>query len=162
MRHVTLASVAPRSKISCCAAFVVAAALGVACRDDTPTTAGYCGEVQRHLDTINAPAIDSTDDIEATLEVYRAVADAAPAAIGPEWEVLIGGLETAATVVPADPASMAQVNDAALAGQPAATRIQQYTLDACGTAIGTPTPTTNPVTMTAPAETDPAETDPDG
>lgn len=152
--------VAPRSKILCCVAFVVTAALGVACSDDTPTTVGYCGQVQLHADTINAPAIDSSDDIEATLEVYRSVADAAPVAIEPEWEVLISGLETAATVVPADPESMARVNDAALAGQPAATRIQQYTLDVCGTAIGSPPPSTNPVTMTAPAATQPTDAEP--
>lgn len=142
----------PRSVLSCCAALALASAL-VSCGDDAPTTAGYCGEIQRNLDAINTPAIDSPDDIEATLGLYRAVASSAPAAIEPEWQVLIDGLETAATVQPADPASLAEVNDAALASQPAATRIQQYTLDVCGTAIGSPPPTTNPVTMTAPPET---------
>lgn len=152
MRHVTLAIVAPRSVLSCFAAVAVTV-LGAACGDEAPSTAGYCGEVQRQLDMINAPSIDSPEDVEATLEVYRTLSDAAPAAIEPEWQVLISGLETAATVVPADPESLARVNDAALAGQPAATRIQQYTLDVCGTAIGTPPPTTNPVTMTIPTGT---------
>ncbi|MEN9507327.1 MAG: hypothetical protein RI958_3253 [Actinomycetota bacterium] len=147
MRHVTLAIVARRPALSCFAAFVVTV-VASACGDDAPSTATYCGEVQQHLDSINTPGISSPEDIEATLEVYRSVADAAPIAIEPEWQVLISGLETAATVVPADPASMTAAKDAALAGQPAATRIQQYTLDVCGTAIGTPPPTTNPVTMT--------------
>lgn len=124
-------------------------ASGVAACGVPPRSAErYCGEVQTRLVVIATPNIATPDDITATLDAYRAVAAQAPAAIEPEWQVMIASLETAATVVPADPASMARVTDAALSSQPAATRIQQYTQETCGTAIGTPPPPTNPVTAT--------------
>ena len=128
---------------------LVLGAGGVAACGEPPRSAErYCGEVQTRLVVIATPNIATPDDITATLDAYRAVAAQAPAAIEPEWQVMISSLETAATVVPADPASMARVTDAALSSQPAATRIQQYTQEICGTAIGTPPPPTNPVTAT--------------
>jgi len=128
---------------------LVLGAGGVAACGEPPRSAErYCGEVQTRLVVIATPNIATPDDITATLDAYRAVAAQAPAAIEPEWQVMIASLETAATVVPADPASMARVTDAALSSQPAATRIQQYTQEICGTAIGTPPPPTNPVTAT--------------
>lgn len=119
-----------------------------ACGEAPRSAERYCGEVQTNLVAIATPNIATPDDITATLDAYRAVAAQAPAAIEPEWQVMISSLETAATVVPNDPASMARVTDAALSSQPAATRIQQYTQQTCGTAIGTPPPPTNPVTAT--------------
>ncbi|MEX0846515.1 MAG: hypothetical protein WD023_01955 [Ilumatobacteraceae bacterium] len=119
-----------------------------ACGEPGRSTERYCGEVQTNLVAIATPAIATPDDVTATLEAYRTVAAQAPAAIEPEWQVMIGSLETAATVVPNDPASMATVTDAALSSQPAATRIQQYTQQTCGIAIGTPPPPTNPATAT--------------
>lgn len=119
-----------------------------ACGEAPRSAERYCGEVQTNLVAIATPNIATSDDITATLDAYRAVAEQAPAAIEPEWQVMISSLETAATVVPNDPASMARVTDAALSSQPAATRIQQYTQQTCGTAIGTPPPPTNPVTAT--------------
>jgi hypothetical protein len=128
---------------------VVAGAGGAtACGAPPRSAERYCGEVQTRLVAIATPNIATPDDITATLDAYRAVAAQAPAAIEPEWQVMIASLETAATVVPADPASMARVTDAALSSQPAATRIQQYTQQTCGTAIGAPPPPTNPVTAT--------------
>lgn len=121
----------------------------VACSDKPDhSLAGYCGQVQTNIDAINAPKIATAADIEATLEMYRAIGERAPAAVEPEWQVLIGSLETAATVVPGDPESVSTANEAALSSQPAATRVQQYTQKNCGTDIGTPTPPTNPVTAT--------------
>lgn len=130
-------------------AMVLVAGVGMAaCGEPARSAERYCGEVQTRLVVIATPNIATPDDITATLDAYRAVAEQAPAAIEPEWQVMIASLETAATVVPADPASMARVTDAALSSQPAATRIQQYTQETCGTAIGTPPPPTNPVTAT--------------
>lgn len=133
-------------------AAVMTAVLGAggvaACGEPARSAERYCGEVQTRLAVIATPNIATPDDVTATLDAYRAVAEQAPAAIEPEWQVMIASLETAATVVPADPASMARVTDAALSSQPAATRIQQYTQETCGTAIGTPPPPTNPVTAT--------------
>ncbi len=135
------------------AALLVALAAG-ACNDaDARSPERYCGAVQDHLAAIATPAISTPEDVERTLDAYRAVAAAAPAAVEPEWQRLVEALETADTVVPSDPASVARVNDAALSSQPAATRVQQYTQQVCGTAIGEPPPTTFPVTITTPAPT---------
>lgn len=130
-------------------AIVVIAAIATACSDDTDRSlAGYCGQVQTNIAAINAPNIATAADIEATIELYRTIGDHAPAAVQPEWQVMIDSLQTAATVVAGDAASVAVANEAALSSQPAATRIQQYTKANCGTDIGTPPPPTNPVTAT--------------
>jgi hypothetical protein len=139
----------------------VLALLVAGCGDPPRSAERYCGEVQTNLVAIATPSIATPDDITATLDAYRSVAAQAPAAIEPEWQVMIASLETAATVVPDDPASMQRVTDAALSSQPAATRIQQYTQQTCGTAIGTPPPPTNPVTVTTlpPDDTTPTTDD---
>jgi hypothetical protein len=121
----------------------------VACSDEPDhSVAGYCTEIQTNIDAINTPKISTASDIVTTLELYRAIGDRAPAAVAPEWQVMIDSLETAATVVPGDLESVATANEVALSSQAAATRIQQYTQKSCGTDIGTPPPPTNPVTAT--------------
>lgn len=131
------------------AAACAAATVVTSCSDGLErSAAAYCGQVQANIVALNTPAISTIDDVTATIELYRSIADRAPAAIEPEWQVMITSLETAATVVPGDAASAQRVTDAALASQPAATRIQQYTQQTCGTDIGTPPPTTYPVTVT--------------
>jgi hypothetical protein len=130
-------------------AAVVAATCVWACSDEPDhSIAGYCGQVQANIDSINAPTIATAADIAATLELYRAIGERAPAAVEPEWQVLIDSLETAATVVPGDAESVATANEVALSSQAAATRVQQYTQKNCGTDIGTPPAPTNPVTAT--------------
>lgn len=122
---------------------------GTACGDEPERTiAGYCSEVQANLGAINTPSIATAADIEATLALYRTIGEHAPAAVEPEWQTMIDSLETAATLVPGDADQLAAVNEAALSSQSAATRIQLYTRDHCGTDVGTPPAPTNPVTVT--------------
>lgn len=146
----------PRSRSLCvarCAAAVGALALvGAGCAEEGRTVGAYCTAVSERLALVVSPPLTSNADIEAVLDAYRAITATAPAAIEPEWSTLVSSLETASTVVPDDPVSVAAVTDAALASTPAATRIQQYTRDTCSIDIGTPPPPTNPVTAT----TDPA------
>jgi hypothetical protein len=122
------------------------------CAAQGRTIGAYCDAVTERLALVVSPPLASSADIGAVLDAYRAITATAPAAIEPEWSMLVGSLETAATVVPDDPTSVAAVTDAALASTPAATRIQQYTRQNCAIDIGTPPPPTNPVTAT----TDPA------
>ena len=61
---------------------------------------------------------------------------------------MIEVLETAATVIPGDQASLEVANQAALAGAPAYGDVQQYTQQTCGIDVGTPPTPTNPVTAT--------------
>lgn len=130
-----------------------------ACSDAPVRTVGaYCEQVGLDLPALVAPAIASADDVTATIDRYTAIARVAPAAIEPEWQVLIGALATAATVVPSDTESLTAATDAALASTPAAVRVQQYTLEMCGLEIGVPPSPTYPVTVTtvSPATTLPA------
>lgn len=139
---------APLARVTGLAALLML--VGVACSSDEPdrSIARYCAEVQANLATINTPAISTSADIAATLQLYNSIGDSAPAAVQPEWQTMIDSLQTAATLEPNDPAQVAAVNEAALSSQSAATRIQQYTKDQCGADIGTPPAPTNPVTAT--------------
>ncbi len=134
------------------AALVAAVLVVTGCSDEPePTVAAYCDEVRTNLDLLTAPALATGADIEPLLDRYRGIAGLAPATVAPEWAELVTTMETASTVVPGDDASIDRAIDAALAGQPAYTRIQQYTSSVCGLAIGTPPTPTNPVTATTPA-----------
>jgi hypothetical protein len=128
---------------------VVPGLLIVSCSDEPDrSVASYCARVQADIETINSPSIATSADITATLDLYRGIGDHAPADVAPEWVVMIDSLETAATLVPGDAAGTAAVTEAALSSQAAATRIQLYTRNNCGTDIGTPPAPTNPVTVT--------------
>jgi hypothetical protein len=120
-----------------------------ACSDEPGNTvAAYCTTVNEHIETLNNPQIATATDISATIDLYRSIGDSAPADVAPEWQVMIDSLETASAVTPDDPDSVATANEAALSSQAAATRIQQYTQQHCGTSIGVPPTPTNPVTAT--------------
>ena len=106
------------ASVSVAAVAVVAALVGVvgSCSDDpAPTVGAYCDSVRANLQELVNPNIATTSDIEATIDRYRSIADVAPLAVEPEWRRVIEALETAATVVPSDPASMEIANRAALA-----------------------------------------------
>ncbi|MCB0999207.1 MAG: hypothetical protein KDB40_07920 [Acidimicrobiales bacterium] len=130
-------------------ALAVVVVVGVSCGDEPePTVAAYCAEVGANLDSLVSPAISTSADVDPLIDRYRSIAAVAPATVEPEWQTVITALEAAAAVVAGDPATMEEASRAALAGQPAYTRIQQYTQTQCGIAIGTPPPPTNPVTAT--------------
>ncbi|MCX6522545.1 MAG: hypothetical protein NTZ21_17950 [Actinobacteria bacterium] len=117
---------------------------------DTPerTVAAYCAAVGADLQVLMNPAIATGADIDATIDRYRSIAEVAPAQVEPEWQRVIEVLETAATVIPGDQASLELANQAALAGAPAYVEVQQYTQQQCALDVGTPPTPTNPVTAT--------------
>ncbi len=140
----------PTAAVARSVAAVLVATSAVACSDSPDhSVASYCTEVKANITAINTPSIATEADVQSTLDLYRAIGDRAPADVAPEWQIMIASVETAATLVPDDPQSLATVNDAALSSQAAATRIQQYTQKTCGADIGTPPAPTNPVTATA-------------
>jgi len=140
-RRVTVAI----SLSSVCLGTLAVAACG---GDDLSPTQAYCTAVRANLTALESPTISTAEQIETALEMYRSITDRAPIAVQPEWQTVVASLETAATVDPKDPASVQRAADTARRSQPAATRIQQYTQQTCGIDIGTPPPTTNPVTAT--------------
>lgn len=147
----------PRT-FACCAALalgsVTAGSVVAGCGGDDGRPADtYCSTVSANVPAIETPAMATPADVQATLTLYRDIADAAPVAVEPEWRTLVSMFETAATVIPSDAASMARMNDAALSGEPAYTKIKQYTATTCGTNLGGgPPPATNPVTATTIAD----------
>ena len=130
-------------------AVAVAVVMVSSCSDEPePTVAAYCAEVGANLDSLVSPSISTSADVGPLIDRYRSIAAVAPATVEPEWRTVITALEAAAAVVAGDATTMEEASRAALAGQPAYTRIQQYTQTQCGIAIGTPPPPTNPVTAT--------------
>ncbi len=129
---------------------LVATGVVAGCGDSAPgrTIRAYCDEVTANLDTLMNPTIASGPDIESTIDRYRSIAEVAPARVEPEWQRVITALETAATVIAGDQASLEIANQAALAGAPAYGSVQLYTAEQCNISIGTPPTPTNPVTAT--------------
>src|SRR6187431_3173043 len=74
-----------RSILSGAAALVIAGSGALAaCGDDEGRTGeAYCGTVQENLAALASPAIAAPADIELTIELYRSIADRAPAAVEP-------------------------------------------------------------------------------
>lgn len=144
---------APVTVAALAALAVLAVGLSSCDSDSSPAGEGtYCTEVGDHLADLNSPVIASTDDVEKVIAAWRAVADAAPLAIEAEWETVIASLETAATVDPTDPASLAEVAETARASEPAANRVIDYTFQLCNATIGGVAPVT-----TTPAGVPPTE-----
>ena len=139
---------AARSTMRALGAAAAIAALVPACGSAANKGAAYCGNIEANLAELESPSIATTADIEATLGLYRSITAGAPLAVQPEWQTVVDNLETAATVDPKDPESMQRAADTARRSESAAARIQQYTQQSCGIDIGTPPPTTNPVTAT--------------
>lgn len=114
-----------------------AAAL-VACSDDPAqrTEENYCKTVSEHLTDLNAPVINTQDDIDRVVAAWRNVAATAPLAVQDEWSAMVDNVETASTVDPADAASVQRVADQARRTEPAANKVILYTQTTCGITIG--------------------------
>ncbi len=122
---------------------LAAAAAGlVACSTDPArrTEANYCAEVNERLADLSSPVLATQADIDRVVGAWRAVASVAPLAIQDEWSAMVNNIVTAATVDPADPASVQRVADTARQTEPAADRVIVYTQTTCGVTIGNPAP----------------------
>lgn len=126
--------------------------LGACGGDDAPTADAdaFCGRASEQRETILAPPLATEAELEASLEFYRLMGELAPVAIATEWAVLVDAMETAATVVPGDPASEQLAAMTAYASEPSAYRVKKWLLDNCGVDL--------PITTIAPQEQVPART----
>ena len=107
------------------------------------TEGGYCAAVQANLAELNAPGISVPGDVSRTVALYATMAKAAPLAVEKEWDILSLAYQTAATVVPSDPASMQKAADTIRSAQQSANAVADYTRRLCQVDIGSPTvPTT--------------------
>ena len=140
---------------SAVAVLVISAVALAACADDQERSEGrYCTEVGNHLAALNTPPLTNSAEVDDMLDAWRAVADAAPLAVQPEWDRLMAAMETASTVDPADAEAMQRVADTARSNEPSANRIIDYTFTLCGVRIGEGTP----ITTTVPPSTVPPTT----
>ncbi len=117
------------------------ALLALAACSDKPqgSEATYCTEVGNARDELISPNIGTQADVDQAVVLYRALRDSAPLAIEAEWDTLVASVETAASVVPNDPASVQLAADTARASQQAATRVNEYTRQLCGVGFTDPT-----------------------
>jgi hypothetical protein len=121
-------------------AIVVTAACG---SDDSGDAERFCGEMQANVAAVVDPPLATVEDLATTLELYRDLADLAPAAIETEWDAIVLNVETVATVVPDDPASVQRAVAQAYATEKSAVTVREWLIANCGVDIG-------PVTTIAP------------
>jgi hypothetical protein len=117
--------------------------------DDGRSAEEFCAEVAANVAAIVTPPLATEDDVDATLDLYREMANMAPLAIEEEWRDLLFSIETASTLVPDDPDSMQRAVAVAFATEKSAVAVRSWILANCGVDIG-------PVTTIAPQ--DPAAT----
>lgn len=112
----------------------------------------FCGEAIANRNNLVAPPLTTDDEIAATLDFYRLMGQLAPVGIAEEWNDLVVSLETAATLVPGDPASEQLVAMTAYATEPSAFAVKTWLQRNCGLDI--------PITTIAPQAGVPARTAP--
>ncbi len=117
--------------------------------DDGGSVEGFCAEVAANVAAIVTPPLANEDDVDATLDLYRDLADLAPLAIEEEWRDLLVLVETTSTVAPDDPESVQRAVAVAFATEKSAVAVRNWILANCGIDIG-------PVATIAPQ--DPAAT----
>ncbi len=133
-----------------------------ACSDDGGDAERFCGEIEADVAAVVAPDLSTLAGLEAALAHYRDLADLAPAAVEPDWVVLLTNLETASTVVPGDEASLQRAVTQAYASEGAAVRVRDWLLTNCGVDLG-PVTTIAPQTPVTPRlEPAPGESTPEG
>jgi hypothetical protein len=138
----TLTAVHPRSPsiVAMTAAVTIAAGAavlsGCGSDDDGGDSARFCAEVTANVAAIVTPPIATEDDVDATLDLYRKLADLAPIAIEEEWRDLVVNVETASTVVPDDPESVQRTVAVAYATEKSAVAVRNWILTDCGVDLG--------------------------
>ena len=99
--------------------------------------------------------------MQATLDVYRRLAELAPEGVREDWAALLLNVETAATVVPSDPASLQRAVAQAYATEGSAVAVRTWLLERGQIDLGPVTtiaPQGRPTPATQPPSTDPTAT----
>jgi hypothetical protein len=110
----------------------------------------FCGEASTRRDMIVSPPMATEAEVEATLDFYRLMGELAPVAISTQWNDIVHAMETASTLVPADPDSQQQVALQAYATERSAYEVAVWLKRNCGVDI--------PITTIAPQAAVPART----
>lgn len=118
-------------------AVMAGAAILTGCSDDDSGSAeAFCAEVTANVAAIVTPPLATEDDVDATLDLYRDLADLAPLAIEEEWRDLLVLVETTSTVAPDDPESVQRAVAVAFATERSAVAVRDWILANCGVDIG--------------------------
>ena len=139
---------------SAAAVAVVGAAVLVGCSDDgTQSSAGqFCEEARTNTSLIVSPPTGTEAELVETLDFYRLMGELAPIAIAEQWNRLVDAMETAAAIVPGDPASEQLVAKTAYAVERSAYEVKVWMNQNCGVDL--------PITTIAPQDPIPAQTVP--
>ena len=106
-------------------------ALIAACGDDGGSTERFCDEILTNRDAIlTTPA--TADEIDDFVGLYRRLGEAAPLAIGEEWQALVVNYETASTVEPGDAESVQRAVETALRTERSAVAVREWVSTNCG------------------------------
>ena len=147
-----------------------AGALG--CSDDDRGAERFCGELAEVLATLDGP-VAAQADVDAIVATYEHLDGITPLAVEREWHQLTELVQTAATVLPDDPASVQRVADAAYAAERSARSVNSWVATTCGLEmpavigiegpmppVATQPTTTPPTTSPPPESPPPTETTP--
>jgi hypothetical protein len=121
----------------------------------------FCADVRADVGSVVAPTLATPADLDVTLDHYRALGELAPPAIAEEWSALVLNLETAATVVPNDAASVQRAVTQAYATERSAVVVADWLRANCEVDLGpvaTIVPHGIPTPATAPPGSDPSGT----
>ena len=118
------------------AALCVSIALSACGGDDGGSAERFCGEIDENKAALTDPPLESSDQIEPVLELYREIAELAPLAIEDEWNQLLEAYETASTVVPEDPQSVQTALAAIYASEGSAAEVERWLQANCAVEIG--------------------------
>jgi hypothetical protein len=118
-------------------ALAVLATMVAGCGDDDAGDAErFCGEIQQDIATVVSPTLTTDDDLDELLTRYRELGELAPLAVENHWRMIVKNLETASTVVPADPDSVQRAVAQAYATERSAVAVQRWLLANCAIDIG--------------------------
>jgi hypothetical protein len=133
---------------------IIGATLLGGCSDDAPASDAvqFCEQARANTALIVSPPLATEAELDETMDFYRLMGELAPIAIAEQWNRLVGAMETAAAIVPGDPASAQQVAMTAYAVERSAYEVKVWLNQNCGVDL--------PITTIAPQDPVPAQTVP--
>ncbi len=136
------------------AVVVTGSTLLVGCSDDETASDAvqFCEQARSNTALIVSPPLATEAELAETMDFYRLMGELAPIAIAEQWDRLVGAMETAAAIVPGDPASAQQVATTAYAVERSAYEVKVWLNQNCGVDL--------PITTIAPQDPVPAQTVP--
>lgn len=137
------------------------ATLLVACGDDRPSGAAFCGRLAQEQGLVSS-GVTNPAEIDAAVERYGELGRLAPAAIREPWQQLTALLQQAAALDPDDPDAPTELRQLAFESQSAADEVSDWARATCGIELrpATSLPPTGAASAAAVAPTEPASAPP--